>query len=708
MPFDGSLGLKRVFGTILKVEDQEDGTIKVYGVASSETRDGAGEIVRAEAMQNALPDYSRFPALREMHQPMAAGKVLEAEVDADGVTSIVAHVVDPVAIVKVRTGVYAGFSIGGKVLKRDPNDRTIITALRLIEISLVDSPCNPDAVLTMWKAELMKIDNPTGAEVVERAKALAKAEGSQRYRDFLFRAREELVAERTMEAVEKGEIELEAPASAESSTGGLATGGDEPAADERKEAAAATGENAGSSAPAKIGSDDGAEPKEAAAEAGDPDEDDHAGDGADEAAATEGEDKDAANAPDPADTLAAVLDQGLEKAGKKPKGDYGDVEYADPGYQDDKKPRYPLDSEEHIRAAWNYIHQKKNADKYTADQVKKIKAKIVAAWKAKIDKDGPPEAEKLLFCDLAKTAAALASIKGYDATKAGGIDFIKDQRLEKSLYNVSSFACLLQSFAYLQETIECEEQCEGDTTSKVPAGLAEAIANLGDLLVSYAQEEVAELVQSLKSDDDDGPQIEIIYGGDDCTMGAEIVDLVKGDVELMEKAGARHSKADQERLQAAHDNLAKMGAICDANNCGGVEAAAPAEEITSLKADNEKLRKALDDAAPAVEAIVTGFTETIDTLKGEVAELRKRFEDEPLAPKTAGPAATRAVEKGEDSAGRVGSEHGSADVSLTDEQLDKLLEGMSEHERNLMIMKAALRRPTLLATRSVGPAPVAS
>jgi hypothetical protein len=26
-------------------------------------------------MRDALPDYSRFPALREMHQPMAAGKV---------------------------------------------------------------------------------------------------------------------------------------------------------------------------------------------------------------------------------------------------------------------------------------------------------------------------------------------------------------------------------------------------------------------------------------------------------------------------------------------------------------------------------------------------------------------------------------------------------------------------------------------------------
>lgn len=71
-----------------------------------------------------------------------------------------------------------------------------------------------------------------------------------------------------------------------------------------------------------------------------------------------------------------------------------DGPYADPGYQDDEKPRYPIDTEQHIRAAWSYINKPKNAGEYTADQVKKIKAKIVAAWKKTIDKDGPPSAEK--------------------------------------------------------------------------------------------------------------------------------------------------------------------------------------------------------------------------------------------------------------------------------------------------------------------------
>jgi len=69
---------------------------------------------------------------------------------------------------------------------------------------------------------------------------------------------------------------------------------------------------------------------------------------------------------------------------------FGDVEYADPGYQDDGVKRYPIDIEGRIRAAWNYIHMPRNQQAYTREQVARIKARIVAAWKRKIDPEGPP------------------------------------------------------------------------------------------------------------------------------------------------------------------------------------------------------------------------------------------------------------------------------------------------------------------------------
>lgn len=55
---------------------------------------------------------------------------------------------------------------------------------------------------------------------------------------------------------------------------------------------------------------------------------------------------------------------------------YGDVEFADPVNN-----KYPIDTEEHIRAAWNYIHHEDNAAKYDKDDVETIKNRIKRAGK---------------------------------------------------------------------------------------------------------------------------------------------------------------------------------------------------------------------------------------------------------------------------------------------------------------------------------------
>lgn len=145
--------IKKLFGNIEKIEDLDDGTIKVSGYASSGAKDSDGETVLPEAMKNALPDYMAYANIREMHQAKAAGTAIEAKVEDDGRTFIRAHIVDSEAVKKVKAKVYKGFSIGGKVTARDETDKTIIKGLRLAEISLVDRPANPEAVMTCWKAE---------------------------------------------------------------------------------------------------------------------------------------------------------------------------------------------------------------------------------------------------------------------------------------------------------------------------------------------------------------------------------------------------------------------------------------------------------------------------------------------------------------------------------------------------------------------------
>jgi len=55
---------------------------------------------------------------------------------------------------------------------------------------------------------------------------------------------------------------------------------------------------------------------------------------------------------------------------------YGDVQFADTTNN-----KYPIDTPEHIRAAWSYINHKDNAGKYSADEVKTIKSRIKRAAK---------------------------------------------------------------------------------------------------------------------------------------------------------------------------------------------------------------------------------------------------------------------------------------------------------------------------------------
>jgi hypothetical protein len=55
---------------------------------------------------------------------------------------------------------------------------------------------------------------------------------------------------------------------------------------------------------------------------------------------------------------------------------YGDVKFADPTNN-----KYPIDTPDHVRAAWSYINHKDNAAKYDPDEVKLIKERIKRAAK---------------------------------------------------------------------------------------------------------------------------------------------------------------------------------------------------------------------------------------------------------------------------------------------------------------------------------------
>jgi hypothetical protein len=72
----------------------------------------------------------------------------------------------------------------------------------------------------------------------------------------------------------------------------------------------------------------------------------------------------------------------------------GEHKYGDVRFADERNKKYPIDTADHVRAAWNYINKPDNAAKYGAEDLATIKRKIIAAWKKLIDEEGPPSARR--------------------------------------------------------------------------------------------------------------------------------------------------------------------------------------------------------------------------------------------------------------------------------------------------------------------------
>lgn len=175
-------------------------------------------------------------------------------------------------------------------------------------------------------------------------------------------------------------------------------------------------------------------------------------------------------------------------ASKEP---YGDVTYADPGYQKDGKKRYPLDTEEHVRAAWSYINQEGNADIYTAEQLSSIKAKITAAMKklgATVEDDAKKTTRSEQIVATIKTALGLgdAPDKENDVEKAEFVEALEA--------NNESLAKAVAEAVSKSLTPAEGEGAATETTTEAPAAEATTAVDVEALTkaaVEAAVEEVA-------------------------------------------------------------------------------------------------------------------------------------------------------------------------------------------------------------------------
>lgn len=136
--------------------DKEKRTVS--GFATLDNIDRHGDVVTAEASEKAFANFRRN--LRQMHQPIAVGKVLsfhpedfydkEANKTYKGIY-VTAYVSKGAQDTweKCLDGTFTGFSIGGNIVQSsfEPGDtdksHRVIKEYDLMELSLVDTPANP-------------------------------------------------------------------------------------------------------------------------------------------------------------------------------------------------------------------------------------------------------------------------------------------------------------------------------------------------------------------------------------------------------------------------------------------------------------------------------------------------------------------------------------------------------------------------------------
>lgn len=160
-----------VFLPFTKVSELGDGTIRVHSVINDETVDDQGEILDYLGTKAALDDFMKFANVREMHQASAVGIVESITHDDLAKTSEgILHVVDPTAVSKVLAKVYKGTSLGGakgpiRTMEKVGGAKvTRLSQPYVTEISLVDRPSRPTAVMTLLKRSDVAEEVPVATE----------------------------------------------------------------------------------------------------------------------------------------------------------------------------------------------------------------------------------------------------------------------------------------------------------------------------------------------------------------------------------------------------------------------------------------------------------------------------------------------------------------------------------------------------------------
>lgn len=143
-----------IYAPILVKEEQADGSLMVTGLATDDTLDADEQICDPEWLESAMPSWFKYGNIREQHSNIAAGVATDYKQDGSR-HYITAKIVDKNSIAKLKANVLKGFSIG----IRNPRVQTDKDAAggrivdgEIVEVSIVDRPANPSAILELAKS----------------------------------------------------------------------------------------------------------------------------------------------------------------------------------------------------------------------------------------------------------------------------------------------------------------------------------------------------------------------------------------------------------------------------------------------------------------------------------------------------------------------------------------------------------------------------
>lgn len=630
-------GAISVFLPIVKVDAEQR---LVYGTITEEVLDKAGEVFDYEGSKPYFQAWSQGIEkatggkskgnVRVMHTSKAVGKVTDLVFDDEGLRiEAAAKIVDDDEWKKVEEGVYTGFSIGGRYVKRWKDGDLDKFIADPVEVSIVDNPAVPTATFQLVKADGVEVEvpfkiwQPENSDVAKRATVLAEKVGkSGSWVDFVDEARAQLIKEHSA-----GDV---AAAAKDADVVDLTNGAEdtqisisecnrilasEEMDDEEKMKAIRALAGAAPEVPA------GFTPEKVRSIIDDEDMDDSSKSEAIYAMIKEED-------PDPEEEEAE--EEGAEDEETEEESDEESTE---------EEESYKASEEELESAKANVAQVWKSTDGRTFTK-KNDAVTHQAAVNAGAAGEALTKAIQGLRDDLAGEEDGVIEVepinKALGTLKAlVGSESLKKYMIEGPyLHNIEQLAAILERLAWMVE-------CYNPDAGSAP-GLKDHVVSLGALLIQVSEEAVANLMAS---------------------MGVVTVEAATAEVEEEEVKEA-FATVSNDRLEKA---ISQLKPLTDKTDEAEVSLQKAQADATEAKAEAARLRKIVDEAVPAIEE-----------LRKQVQELRK----------TPGPQAHRGVvvSKEQDNGGAARPAAGVDEVMAT-------LQKMTPEERATLAIKVAQSTP---------------